>query len=236
MVVTYNVYCDESCHLEHDCQPIMVLGAAWCPLEKTKHLSSLIREIKVHHGLSPNFEIKWNKVSPAKYDFYQDIVDCFFNEQCLHFRALVATDKQKLQHELFGQDHDTWYYKMYFELLKVIFDADSSYRIFLDIKDTRSADKVRNLQEVLCNNIHDFDHRIIPLVQNVRSHEVELLQVTDLLIGIVSYINRGLDSNKGKARLAEHMQQLSGYKLNAKTALAEKKVNIFLWQPSEKQA
>ena len=32
----YNVYCDESCHLEHDRQSIMVLGAVWCPLEKTR--------------------------------------------------------------------------------------------------------------------------------------------------------------------------------------------------------
>lgn len=236
MVVTYNVYCDESCHLEHDYQPVMVLGAVWCPLDKTKHISNLIRDIKVRYGLSPNFEIKWNKVSPAKYDFYHEIIECFFKEQDLHFRALVAMDKQKLQHELFGQDHDTWYYKMYFELLKVIVDVNASYRIFLDIKDTRSGDKIRKLQDILCNSMHDFDHRIIPLVQNVRSHEVDLLQLTDLLIGTVSYINRGLDTSKGKARLVEYVQQLSGCRLTEKTALTEKKVNIFLWQPSGKQA
>ena len=35
MSTTYNVYCDESCHLENDGQKAMVLGAIWCPLEKT---------------------------------------------------------------------------------------------------------------------------------------------------------------------------------------------------------
>lgn len=25
----YNIYCDESCHLENDRQPIMVLGGMW---------------------------------------------------------------------------------------------------------------------------------------------------------------------------------------------------------------
>jgi hypothetical protein len=30
-----NVYCDESCHLENDHQTAMVLGAVWCPFEKT---------------------------------------------------------------------------------------------------------------------------------------------------------------------------------------------------------
>ncbi|MCL0066152.1 DUF3800 domain-containing protein, partial [Dehalococcoidia bacterium] len=32
MTPTYNIYCDESYHLEHDHQEIMVLGALWCPL------------------------------------------------------------------------------------------------------------------------------------------------------------------------------------------------------------
>jgi len=31
---TYNVYCDESCHLQNDGLSVMVLGAVWCPLEK----------------------------------------------------------------------------------------------------------------------------------------------------------------------------------------------------------
>lgn len=62
----YNVYCDESCHLEHDSQVAMVLGAVWCPLEKTREIAKRLREIKTRHGLSPNFEMKWVKVSPAK--------------------------------------------------------------------------------------------------------------------------------------------------------------------------
>ena len=31
MPSVFNVYCDESCHLEHDGIPTMVIGAAWCP-------------------------------------------------------------------------------------------------------------------------------------------------------------------------------------------------------------
>ena len=33
---TFNVYCDESCHLENDHQKVMVLGAVWCPFDKTR--------------------------------------------------------------------------------------------------------------------------------------------------------------------------------------------------------
>jgi len=60
MTTIFNVYCDESCHLEHDRQPVMVLGAVWCPLEKTREISVPIRGIKTRHGLSPKFEFNLN--------------------------------------------------------------------------------------------------------------------------------------------------------------------------------
>ena len=113
----YAIYCDESCHLEQDGQPIMVLGAVWCPQEKTREIAVRIRELKQRHGLSSTFEIKWAKVSPAKVAFYRDVLDYFFDDDDLHFRALIVANKAKLRHEDFEQDHDTWYYKMYFDLL-----------------------------------------------------------------------------------------------------------------------
>ena len=236
MTMTYNIYCDESCHLEHDRQSVMVLGAVWCPLEKSREISIRIREIKTSHGLSPKFEIKWVKVSQGQQAFYLDLLDYFFDNDDLHFRALVVQDKSKLQHELYEQTHDTWYYKMYFEMLKVILDPDAHYRIYLDIKDTRSAVKTRKLHDVLCNNIYDFQRQIIERVQTVRSHEVEILQFTDLLIGAVSYVNRGLSGNTAKVTLIERMRERSGYSLTKTTLLKESKVNLFMWETTERQA
>jgi hypothetical protein len=230
------VYCDESCHLENDRQPVMVLGAVWCPLEKSRELSVCIRKIKMRHSLSPAFEIKWTKISPAKQAFYLDLLDYFFDDGDLHFRALVVPDKTKLQHELYGQDHEAWYYKMYFDMLKVIFDPGARYRIYLDIKDTCSAAKIAKLHDVLCNNIYDFQRQIIERVQTVRSHEAELLQLADLLVGVISYVNRGLSSNKAKVALVEQMRKRSGYDLTKTTLLRESKVNLFIWQASERQA
>ena len=119
MSEVYNIYCDESCHLEHDGQAIMVLGAIWCPIEKTRDASVRICEIKKHHNLADNFEIKWVKVSPAKIDFYMDLLDYFFDDDDLHFRGLVA-NKANLNHLEHNQTHEDWYYKMYFDMLKVI--------------------------------------------------------------------------------------------------------------------
>jgi len=232
----FNIYCDESCHLEHDGQPVMVLGAVWCPLEKTPEIGSRIREIKTKHRLPPIFEVKWSKVSPAKQLFYMELLDYFFDDDDLHFRALIVPDKTKLQHEAYGQTHDTWYYKMYFDMLKVLLSPHDEYRIYFDIKDTRSAEKIRKLHDVLCNNMYDFERRIITRVQTVRSHEVEQIQLADLLIGAVSYANRGLETNAAKVALVKRMRERSGYALQRTTLLREDKVNLFRWEAQEPQA
>src|SRR3989339_1832762 len=153
---SYNVYCDESCHLENDHKNVMTLGAIWCPDEVKKDMFSRIRGIKEKHGLSKDFEIKWTKVSPAKVEFYKDMLNFFFNEPHLHFRAVVIKDKDKLDHSKFrNQDHDVWYYKMFFCLLNIIFEPHSRYRIYLDKKDTRSGEKIKKLHDVLCNSKYD---------------------------------------------------------------------------------
>ena len=231
MPLTINIYCDESCHLENDQQKVMVLGAVWCPFEKKDEIFERIREIKVKHGLKKDFEIKWTKVSKSKVEFYIDLVDYFFDDDDLHFRTLVVPDKSIIKHNDYNQDHDTWYYKMYFSMLKVLIDPHAKNRIFLDIKDTRSADKIKKLHDVLCNDRYDFDKEIIEIVQTVKSHEVELLQLADLLIGAVSYINRELNTNEGKISVIDRIKKRSGYSLTRTTYLKESKFNILIWQP-----
>jgi hypothetical protein len=236
MSETFNVYCDESCHLENDHQKVMLLGAVWCPLDKSREIAARLREIKEKHGLSANFEVKWTKVSGSGQALYLDLVDYFFDDDDLHFRALLVPDKSLLRHDAFpGQDHDEWYYKMYFDMLKVIIRPDARYRIYLDIKDTRGAQKAAKLHEVLCNDRYDFKRQVIERLQLVRSHEIEQLQLADLLIGALAYLNRGLQDNTGKLAVIERMRQRSGYDPTRSTLLREEKTNIFRWHAAEVQ-
>lgn len=232
MSAIYNIYCDESCHLEKDHQKVMVLGAMWCRARKTKEVSDELRNIKARHGLSNNFELKWTKISPAKLDYYLEVVNYFFKECNLHFRSLIILDKSKLRHEDFMQDHNTWYYKMFFHLLDVIFEPrGASYRIYLDVKDTYSGRKIKNLHQVLCNKNYDFSRDIIKRVQAVRSDEIEILQVVDLFIGALAYVNRELASSSAKMMIVRRIKELSGYSLRASTLLKEIKFNLFFWSP-----
>lgn len=231
----YNIYCDESCHLENDDSNIMVLGAIWCLKEKKREIFKRIREIKVEHGLAPNFEIKWNKVSPAKVDFYKHLIDFFYDDDDLHFRALVVPDKSILNHEKYNQTHDDFYYKMYFDLLKVILAPTNSYNIYIDIKDTRSQQKVDHLKEVLRNTHYDYNHHIVKNIQQIKSNEVELLPLADLLIGAIGYLHRGLTTSSAKQEIIAYIQKKSKYSLLHSTLYREDKTNIFIWKPKNQE-
>lgn len=226
----FNIYCDESCHLEHDGEKAMVLGGVWCPADKKDEIFRRLREIKEEHGLNKRFEIKWNKVSKGQLAFYMDVINYFFDNGDLHFRVLVVPNKQELNHEAFDQSHDAFYYKMYFNLLKTLFEPDCAYNIYIDIKDTRGQKKVDKLHEVLCNNHYDFNRELIKKVQQVRSEEVELVALADLLIGAISYLHRGKTTSEAKLKLIERIKERSKYNLMASTLYRENKFNIFVWR------
>jgi hypothetical protein len=239
-----NVYCDESCHLENDKEKVMALGAVYCPASKKSEIFQRLSELKKKHNLVPKnyknpkdnrayYELKWNKISLAKMNYFKDVLDYFFSDDDLNFRVLVVPDKSKLDYEKFNHTHDTFYYKMYFSMLKVILNPDKAHHIYIDIKDTRSREKVRKLEQVLRNDKYDYAKEIIKKVQQVRSHEVELIQLADLLTGAVSYVNRGLADSMAKNIIIEHIRHRSKYSLTKSTLIREQKFNIFLWEPSK---
>jgi hypothetical protein len=231
---TYNIYCDESCHLENDGHRLMALGAIWAPESMVAELGRSSKELKQAFGLSREFELKWGKVSGGKLDYYTAVLDWFWSTPELHFRGLVVPDKTKLDHAGHNQTHDDWYYKMYFDLLKVIIDPHQKYNIYLDIKDTRGGKKVAELHEVLSNKQYDFKRSIIDQIQLVRSHEIQLLQLTDFVIGLIAYANRGLTENSAKLSLVQRLRAHSKYSLTHSTLLRESKLNLFLWHTQEK--
>lgn len=226
-----NIYCDESCHLENDHIKAMSLGAIWCDKTKIKHIAEQIRALKAEHGLSRQFEIKWTKVSPAKLAFYQALIDLFFESPELHFRGVVVPDKTLLNHVQFGQDHDDFYYKMFFTLLKVIFEPHQQYAIYLDIKDTQSQEMVKGLHDCLCNSQYDFNRETIQKIQQIRSHESELIQLADLFIGALSHLHRGVQTSTAKQALIEKIKARSGYTLLQNTWYRESKFNLLVWRP-----
>ncbi len=225
-----NVYCDETCHLQGRGDHVMVLGAVYCEAVDVEKVAERIRSIKRKHGLPRLFETKWTKVSPGKADYYADLVDYFFNESPLRFRGVLIPDKDVLDHTKHGQTHDDWYYKMYYVMLKWIIRTSSRYHFYLDIKDTKGADRVRKLHQVLANRFYDFNFECLEKVQQIKSHESELLQLADLLIGAIGHANRFKKIDSAKGALAEKIRlHLPRRSLSESTGYTETKFNLLKW-------
>lgn len=223
------IYCDESCHLEHDNINVMGFGAVWTQRADVAHLGRQLRDIKRRHKAAG--ELKWTKVSVSRLDFYQEIVDWFFGNNSLNFRALIVPNKAALNHEKFNQgSHDDFYYKMYFSLLNKILSPVDQNEIYLDIKDTRSRLKVQKLREVLCNDRYDFTKEMISRIQHARSHELELMQLADFLLGALVYKHRGLTGSYAKQQLVQRIEARVGRSLLSSSPLLYQKFNIFVWR------
>lgn len=228
----YNIYCDESCHLEHDKQPIMALGAVWCPLSERERLSQEIFMIKAKHNALG--ELKWTKVSKSREAFYIDLINWFFSESSIHFRAIIILNKATLDHKNFNKNsHDAFYYKMYFSLLNKLLSPECKYNIYVDIKDTRSRAMNKKLKEILSNNVYDFTGEMVEKVQNVHSHDSHLIQLTDLLLGALTYKYRDLSENITKLNAIKAIENKLSYPLTKSSPLKEDKFNVFLFTPKQ---
>lgn len=196
---TFNIYCDESCHLENDRKKFMFLGSVSCAYPQVKRHSKRIDELKKEHNFYA--EIKWTRVSRSKLRFYLDLVDYFFDTD-LKFRA-IGVDKSKINNGVFSQTYDDFYYKMYYRLLHYNINPFYNYNVYLDIKDTLSACKVRKLREILNTELGIFRN-----VQNIRSHEGLLMQLADFLMGAISYnVNDDAHKNIAKMQIIEKIKR-----------------------------
>lgn len=221
MKKTFNFYCDESTHLQRDRQPYMLISYVSSAFNQVKLHQDNIRKIKEKHHFVP--EIKWSSVSKGQYAFYVDLIDYFFSSD-LQFRAIVV-NKSKINIGDSLKAYDDFYYKMYYQLISHKINFENSYNIYLDIKDTLSANKVKTLH-TYCNQFN-INNEPIRKIQNIHSHESLLMQTTDLLMGAINYHLRGFNQVIAKNRLIERIQTHTNLSLSKSTAKNSDKFNLF---------
>lgn len=226
-----NIYCDESCHLEHDHNDIMVIGAISCDKRIAKEINTKIKTIKEKHNIYRHSEIKWVKVSDSKIDFYKELIDLFYSYDDVFFRAVIALDKTSLKLESFNLTYDEWYYRIYYIVLKHLVSFEYTYNIYIDIKDTKGSRKINKLKDVLNRTLYDFIDSTVKNIQLVRSDQIDIMGLADLLIGAVSYKNRELKGSDAKLELIEYIEKKRGYALNISSPKKENKFNTFKWRP-----
>lgn len=224
--MNYKIFCDESCHLQNDGWDIMSLGAIKLPANEYEKVKNNIKEIKLKHK-NP-FEIKWTKLSYSRMPLYKELIDYFIDSK-MTYRVVTIINKQDLNHNAFNQTHSEFYYKSYYLVLKKIMNERDSYKVYIDLKDTRGKEALENLKELFQKS----KELPTPFMQHIRADESQLLQLTDLFTGAVSYKMRNLKESKIKLEIIDYIERRLSLKLNMTSSYANEKFNKFIQDPKK---
>ena len=224
----YKIFCDESCHLEHDGSDIMAIGAIHCTAEKAIELSKSIKALRHKHNYLP--ELKWSKLNKQQWNLYRDLIDLVLDNEEIHFKTTVVMNKKSLNHKVFNEgSHNNFYYKVLYYTIRDFLEKKNIYRIYLDYMDTLGADKSKKLCEVLQNGTNWSLKAEVTIVQ---SYQVQIIQLCDLLVGAVAYKNRTDIDHKSaiKKQFVDYLEQKLCHPLDITTEPWEKHFNIFRMQ------
>lgn len=220
MSKTFNIYCDESCHIENDHKPYMFLGSMISSYNQLKLHNKCIKEIKAKHNFRA--EIKWTSVSKSKLHFYIDLVDFFFGTEDLKF-SCVGIAKAQINSRKNEQSYDDFIIKLYELLLSRNIDTSYSYNVYLDFQDSLSVFKKRKINAILINK---YGNGVFNNVQNICSKESSILQLTDFIMGAISYQNNNKEKlNLSKLAIIERIQNF--FKDDLMATNTSDKLNLF---------
>ena len=224
----FDVYCDESRpDLLSSLKPpakYMVIGSLWLKTDNRQIFKDQIHALRDKHKVGGEF--KWQKVSPTRMLFYQELVDWFLDRgEELRFRCIaVEHEKVNLIH-YHDDDQELGFYKFYYQMLHHWILDFNEYSVFCDYKTNRYRNRLHVLQDCLRYSNLCAD---VTTVQATRSRESVLLQLTDVLTGLASAgLNGGLSSEGAKASLLAQLERNLGRTVGH-TVKSEQKFNVFV--------
>lgn len=220
----YEVYCDESCIealFDKESHDYTVIGGIWIPAESRKMLKQRIQGIKDKYGRRG--EMKWNKVSPTTKDMYKEVIDLFFNTYNIRFRAITVKTELVDNSRFNNGSGELGFYKFYFQLIQKWLIEGNSYKVFLDYK----VNSQRNRLGDLCRILRYSSLAEVELTQALPSEQSVLIQLADVLTGVVSSaFNDDDKTRESKREIRKYVETYLGHGIVG-TLPSEQKFNVF---------
>lgn len=227
-----NIYLDETAQTG---SRFLVIGGITIPLRLSQQLESDIiaaRQprlcLRLDERLEPS-EISWSQVSTGDFEPYKKVVDAYFSFarrhlgttslEAVEFHSSVV-DTHVRGRRYSGKSGDLGFNReIYFHCMSIARrHSDKIFDVFPDERQTKQS--MVEMKTILCRGLR----REFPLrpsafrkVEFRKSHHVQALQVSDILIGAIQYrLNRHYDAavaaNKAKDKrlLCEHILREGG--------------------------
>lgn len=225
----FNIYCDESRHTSDAADRYLAIGAISCPRDAKPDLAKQIHLLQVKHKARGEFG--WSKVAPGKADFFAELTAFFLSQPDLRFRCLV-TDRHALKHEQFNDgDKELGFYKLYYQMLVHWLEPGNTYHVYLDWQRNASQERFSDLRTVLERKLSG--RAKLACLEPASSHELPLLQLTDLFIGAVGYAWNQRSTSRAKlafcANLAAGLDKTT-LAFSSPWKSSDAKFNVFNWQ------
>lgn len=223
----FDVYCDEV-HPDLFCSkkpPVdyLVIGSLWSHREDRDSLKTAIHELRNKHKVGGEF--KWQKLSPSRLPFYEDLIALFFSAgDRLRFRCITVNRSKVDLLTYHNNDQELGFYKFYYQLLHHWVEDFNDYAFFCDYKRNRDMRRLHTLQKCLaCANLS----ATVESVQAVRSEEAVLIQLADVLTSAASAkVNKTLRPDSAKSKLVTSLEAKLGRSIGP-TAKSHQKFNLF---------
>jgi len=206
-----HVYADESCT---GGQQYLALGGIALDEAFVPDILGKLKAVRDKHATFG--EVKWQKVSKAKLDFYRDFVDVFFDasvEDNMSFYALYVDTHTFNHHKYNGGEAEIGFNKLIYQLLLHKFGrkygGNRKIKVFLDDRTTKHDPE--DMRPMLNNDLTKWGVRGDPFRQiRFRDSKIcDLIQLNDLLVGTVGFKRNLRDKVPGcaphKITLAEHI-------------------------------
>ena len=143
----------------------------------------------------------------------------------MQFRAVVV-NKSEIDNNRPDYTFDSFYYRMYYQLLHHKMSLGYNYNVYIDVKDTCSQTRLHKLKDILQWNaaINNF--------QFIKSHESVFVQLADIIMGAINYHLRvecrALDGKSiAKQKIISLIQEHTQLSLNRSTVKYANKFNLF---------
>jgi hypothetical protein len=205
------MYIDESCHLRRDKEDTVIVGAMTVSENMKQQIVNDIRNLKVKHCIPKYSEIKWTKISGNNADFYVELIQYFKSSKEMQFKAVLQSDKEKVFKKI--EEHGYREGVLYLILIGTSIikhmRVDRKYKVFIDYKDSHGGERIETLmrsfkKEPFKSMIHS--------INQIDSTESEIMQLTDVLIGAIRYIETNSVNkitNPGKIKVIKECLQLN---------------------------